>query len=348
MAAGGAKKLKKRKATAGTESSAADVAGASAGEAQATVGDADSDQQADVEQQARKKKKRKKAASSSGAAPTTVEEEAAATTVPAGGGAKAAAAGEADDIDKQLVEPRRKKKAASSAEAGGGGASGGADGSKLTETGKSASASRTVFVDGVPYVWSKEKVGQHFQNCGEILEVRAPTWQDSGRLRGYAHIVFATEAAWKKALKMDGESVGKKGRYLKIEPAKEEAQAAPIPAAQLEGQCRLFVKNLPYDVTESELGTLFGEHGKVKGVRVPTSFGRSKGFAYIEFAWPDGLKAAVTARPPPALRGRTLHLDVDAGSGPRAGFHYRAEAYESGFGPGRGGRKGSGKGGKGR
>merc|ERR1719362_784636 len=100
------------------------------------------------------------------------------------------------------------------------------------------------------------------------------------------------------------------------------------------------------------LTTLFSQHGKVREVRVPTSFGRSKGFAYVEFARPDGLRAAVQAKPPPELRGRTLRLDVDAGSGPKAGFHYRPEAYESGFGPeqggggSKGGRKGRGKGGK--
>jgi len=355
MVAGVARRLNKRKAAVGTKSAAVVDAGAPDGEVETTAGDADRERQADAEQHVPKRRK-KKAATNSGTVPPTVEEEVAERNDLVGRGVMAATSDKSDDMDKQLTTPRRKK-AASLAETGQRGASSSADGSKFTETGKTASASRTVFVDGVPYVWSREKLEEQFQNCGTILEVRAPMWQDSGRLRGYAHVTFASEAAWKKALTMDGASVGKKGRYLKIEPAKEEVQATSRLAAKLEGQCRLFVKNLPYDVTENELATLFRKHGKVREVRVPTSFGRSKGFAYVEFVRPDALCAVVEAKPPPALRGRILHLDVDAGSGPKAGFHYRPEAYESGFGPklqgsgvggNRGGRKGKQKGGWGR
>lgn len=49
-----------------------------------------------------------------------------------------------------------------------------------------------VFVDGVPYNWEVEKIRQLFGRCGPVVEVRAPTWQDSGRLRGYAHVDYST------------------------------------------------------------------------------------------------------------------------------------------------------------
>ncbi|CAK0860823.1 unnamed protein product [Prorocentrum cordatum] len=67
---------------------------------------------------------------------------------------------------------------------------------------------RTVFVDGLPYVWTVEKVQEHFRECGTIEEVRAPTWQDSGRLRGFAHVTFSDVRGQAKALKMDGTQVG--------------------------------------------------------------------------------------------------------------------------------------------
>jgi len=205
----------------------------------------------------------------------------------------------------------------------------------------------TVFVDGVPYAWDLSKVEDHFRECGEIKEVRAPTWQDSGRLRGYAHVTFVNKAGRDKAMAMDGTQVDKKGRYLKIEIAKAPG-AAQTPKVDVDGKRRLFVKNLPYDVTEKEIGELFGKCGKINEVRVPTSFGRSKGFAYVEFARAEYLKAAVEMQPAPSVRGRTLRLDADSGRGPKAGFHHRPEAFDSGFGPGRGGGKAGGKdGGKG-
>lgn len=210
----------------------------------------------------------------------------------------------------------------------------------------------TVFVDGVPYTWTVDKVEDYFRECGEILEVKAPTWQDSGRLRGFAHVSFSTKAARDKALGLNGSKVDNKGRFLKIDPAKAPEAAATLSDEQLEGMRRLFVKNLPYDATEKEIADLFGKMGKIIEVRVPTSFGRAKGFAYVEFQKSAGLKAAMTQKPVPELRGRTLRMDVDSGSGPKAGFHFRKEAFQSGFvqktkGEGKGSGKGGGKGKKG-
>jgi len=211
-----------------------------------------------------------------------------------------------------------------------------------------ASADNTVFVDGVPYIWNEKKVEEFFQECGPIVRVSAPTWQDSGRLRGFAHVTFKEAAGRKKALQLNGTMVGKNKRYLKIEQAKAPDTEAAAPTVDLEGKRRLFVKNLPYDAAEDEIATLFKKCGRVVEVRVPTSFGRSKGFAYVEFQSTKGLKAAVELRPPPELRGRTLRLDADGGAGPKAGFHHRPEAYDSKFGKPKGDAKGKGKAGGGK
>ncbi|CAK9008354.1 unnamed protein product [Durusdinium trenchii] len=201
----------------------------------------------------------------------------------------------------------------------------------------------TVFVDGVPYDWSIERVTEFFSKCGPVREVRAPTWQDSGRLRGYAHVAFEGAAGKEKALKLDKAKVGKKGRYLKIEPAKKpnEGKAA---AGDIEGKRRLFVKNLPYDAAEDDIAKLFSKCGKVLEIRIPHTSGRSKGFAYVEFAKAQGLRTAMELDPAPSLQGRKLLLDADVGSGPKAGFHHRPDAFQSNFGPK---KKGQGKGGRG-
>jgi len=218
-----------------------------------------------------------------------------------------------------------------------------------------AAPDRTIFVDGVPYQWNIEKIEEFFSSCGKVTGVKAPTWQDSGRLRGFAHVTFSSPAEQKKGLALDGTKVGAKGRYLKIEAAKAVDQGQKVPSAkELEGYRRLFVKNLPYDVLEAEIIDLFKQFGKVEDVRVATSFGRCKGFAYVDFAKSASLVKAVTTLPWPELKGRALKLDADTGSGPKAGFHYRTEAYgivgtgagrgRGGGGEGRGGGKGDGKG----
>jgi len=220
------------------------------------------------------------------------------------------------------------------------------------EAAKEDAEDHTVFIDGLPYAWEVSKINEIFARCGEVLDVRAPKWQDSGRLRGYGHVSFASAEAKEEALKMNGIKVGAKGRFLKIEAAKKPDEGNKTSAKDLEGKRRLFVKNLPYEATEEDLRKLFGKFGKIIDVRIPMSFGRSKGFAYVEFAKPETLKNAVTAGA--ELHDRKLVLDADAGQGPKAGFHYSAGAFEGrgggrgkAFGKGKDGGKGKGKGKKG-
>ena len=61
----------------------------------------------------------------------------------------------------------------------------------------------TVYVDGLPFDWDESKISGFFSNCGVIVRVKAPTWHDSGRLKGYALIEFKTEAGLEAALQLD-------------------------------------------------------------------------------------------------------------------------------------------------
>ena len=48
---------------------------------------------------------------------------------------------------------------------------------------------------------------------------------------------------------------------------------------------RLFIRNLPYDVTEAELRALFAAVGPLASLALPTDrdTGRPRGFAFVEF-----------------------------------------------------------------
>eukprot|EP00123_Amoebidium_parasiticum_P017282 comp23784_c0_seq1/m.41268 comp23784_c0_seq1/g.41268 ORF comp23784_c0_seq1/g.41268 comp23784_c0_seq1/m.41268 type:complete len:885 (-) comp23784_c0_seq1:484-3138(-) len=76
---------------------------------------------------------------------------------------------------------------------------------------------------------------------------------------------------------------------------KEEVVAQPpAPRTEENQACTVFVKNLLYAVTEDELAAFFSKVGEVKEVRlVRSAQGRSKGYAYVEFATPEPVEAAV-------------------------------------------------------
>ena len=57
---------------------------------------------------------------------------------------------------------------------------------------------------------------------------------------------------------------------------------------------KLYIGNLPYTITESELRELFERHGTVASVSVITDreTGRARGFAFVEFEDANGAQAA--------------------------------------------------------
>jgi RNA recognition motif-containing protein len=105
---------------------------------------------------------------------------------------------------------------------------------------------------------------------------------------------------------------------------------------------KLYVGNLPFDVTEAELTELFSPHGPVQSAQIVTDrdTGRSRGFAFVEMS--DGADAAIAALNGQDLKGRALTVNEarprkegGGGGGGRGGFR---------MGGGGGGRRGGGGG----
>ncbi len=101
---------------------------------------------------------------------------------------------------------------------------------------------------------------------------------------------------------------------------------------------KLYVGNLSYDVSSSELEQLFAQHGTIESVQIieDRMTGRSKGFAFVEMSSASEAQAAISALNGQTLGGRALTVNEARPREPR-----------SGGGGDRGGR-GGGRGGYGR
>ena len=77
-------------------------------------------------------------------------------------------------------------------------------------------------------------------------------------------------------------------------------------------QNRLFVGNLSYQTTESDLQEYFGQAGVVTSVSVMLDkiTGKSRGFAFVEFASPEDASKAVEQFHNKEFQGRTLTVNV--------------------------------------
>jgi RNA recognition motif-containing protein len=121
----------------------------------------------------------------------------------------------------------------------------------------------------------------------------------------------------------------------------------------------LYVGNLPFQVTGSDLEQLFSEFGAVRSALVieDRETGRSRGFGFVEMAGPAEAQAAVDGLHDREYRGRRLVVnearprEVRAGGGYVGGGYAdrddRGRGHDVGFGGGRGRSGGYGRGGYG-
>ncbi|MGB5035574.1 MAG: RNA-binding protein, partial [Blastocatellia bacterium] len=74
---------------------------------------------------------------------------------------------------------------------------------------------------------------------------------------------------------------------------------------------RLYVGNLPFKITEAELSDLFSQCGVVDSVRIITDrdTGRSRGFAFVEFASKTEGEAAIQKFAGMEFAGRALTVN---------------------------------------
>ncbi|RLN58508.1 hypothetical protein BBJ28_00006910 [Nothophytophthora sp. Chile5] len=193
----------------------------------------------------------------------------------------------------------------------------------------------TVYVEGIPYRADEGDLVTHFSSCGAVREVRMPRYQDSGKPRGYAHVVFEDEAALQKALKLDGKYLF--SRYLSVRRAeaprsaelalKEQSQNATKKAVK---GCRtVFIKQLPYDVEEDAVRAALASCGTITSVRLPfwNHTKKLKGFGYVEFSSEDEALAA-SRRSGMKIGDRMVLISLDvAGGAPKASFRQRDGQY---------------------
>jgi len=215
-----------------------------------------------------------------------------------------------------------------------------------------------VYVGGISYDATEDALKEHFQECGEIVAVRIPTFEDSGKPRGMAFIQFKDQEAVNKALELDGST--HMDRYLKVNVSQPRAPKGDFGgrggrggkrgfeqrelSEKPEGCTTIFVGNLSYDVDEQTLQDHFADCGEVSSARIAMKEdGGSRGFGHVEFTTEDAVDKAIE-KTGTEVGGRTIRVDYAggrSGGGDRGG---RGRGGRGGRGGDRGGR-GRGRGG---
>lgn len=206
-------------------------------------------------------------------------------------------------------------------------------GNNLTEEDSNEYANgKTVYIQGLPFSATEEDVRGFFGSCGNIISIRLPKWHDSGRIKGYGHVVFESKASANSALDLSGQYV--KDRYVTVDRPmtpkhlqsvpreSNEAAKSAVPSKPVGCRC-IFVKNLPYEVTEEEIRQVFMVFGPILTVRLAVwgHTGNLKGFGYIDFKREDSAEIAVRkcSSGSVAVKGRVVTADYETGT-PKGSF----------------------------
>ena len=194
-----------------------------------------------------------------------------------------------------------------------------------------------IFISGIPYSTTEEELKNLFSKYGTIIEIKLPKYQDSGRNRGYCHIYYDSKKSAIKAIQLNNYTIGK--RYITVEMAKMNREELndeikikkynKINQSKVPINCvTAFIKNLPYEITEKEVGDKFRSCGKIKSIRfVYNSKNKKfKGFCFIDFLEHKSLLKALELNGK-NLNGRILKVDFEEGK-PKKGYKYDNEHLE--------------------
>ena len=97
---------------------------------------------------------------------------------------------------------------------------------------------------------------------------------------------------------------------------------------------KLYVGNLSYNTSDSDLQTLFGEFGTVQSAQVimDRDSGRSKGFGFVEMENDEQAQAAITALNGQDSNGRALTVNEARPREERSGGQRQSSGGRGGFG----------------
>uniref|UniRef100_A0A8C9A8B6 Nucleolin n=1 Tax=Prolemur simus TaxID=1328070 RepID=A0A8C9A8B6_PROSS len=170
---------------------------------------------------------------------------------------------------------------------------------------------RTLLAKNLPYKVTQDELKEVFEDAMEIRLV-----SKDGKSKGIAYIEFKTEADAEKTFEekqgteIDGRSIslyytGEKGQSQDYRGGKNSTWSGESKT--------LVLSNLSYSATEETLQEVFE---KATLIKVPQNQnGKSKGYAFIEFASFEDAKEALNSCNKREIEGRAIRLELQAPRG---------------------------------
>jgi len=168
--------------------------------------------------------------------------------------------------------------------------------------------SRTVFLSNLGFATDEARIRAHLSAAGEIADVRLVA-DFRGRSKGFAYLEYSSIAAAEAALQMDRSPIDGRPCFVSRLKRGSAQQTAGFKYNTGLERNNLFIKGLPFSMTEDDLRQKFAAFGELRDVRLVTyRNGHSKGLAYVDFAHEKPASEALLKMDGTVLSGKTISV----------------------------------------
>ncbi|KAL4350638.1 hypothetical protein AHAS_Ahas10G0162000 [Arachis hypogaea] len=176
---------------------------------------------------------------------------------------------------------------------------------------------RTVFAYQMPLKATERDVYEFFSKAGKVRDVRLIMDRNSRRSKGVGYIEFYDVMSVPMAIALSGQLL--LGQPVMVKPSEAEKNlvqsnttsgAAGVAGPYGAVDRKLYVGNLHFNMTESQLREIFEPFGPVELVQLPLDLetGHCKGFGFVQFAHLEHSKAALSLNGKLEIAGRTIKV----------------------------------------
>ncbi|KAK7316986.1 hypothetical protein RJT34_00850 [Clitoria ternatea] len=176
---------------------------------------------------------------------------------------------------------------------------------------------RTVFAYQMPLKATERDVYEFFSKAGKVRDVRLIMDRNSRRSKGVGYIEFYDAMSVPMAIALSGQLL--LGQPVMVKPSEAEKNlvqsnttsgAAGVAGPYGVVDRKLYVGNLHFNMTESQLREIFEPFGPVELVQLPLDLetGHCKGFGFVQFAHLEHAKAAQSLNGKLEIAGRTIKV----------------------------------------
>lgn len=174
---------------------------------------------------------------------------------------------------------------------------------------------RTVFVQQLAARLRTKELITFFEKVGPVKEAQIVKDRVSGRSKGVGYVEFKDEASVPKAIQLTGQKLlgipiiaqlteAEKNRQARVSAA-EQNTANQVPFH------RLYVGNIHFSITESDLQHVFEPFGELEFVQLQKEeSGRSRGYGFVQYRDPNQAREALEKMNGFDLAGRPIRVGL--------------------------------------